>query len=305
MTSARERVGGYLAVMGAATLWGVSGVVAKGLFNRQIAPWTLIEIRLTAGFLLLLTILLARRVRISVPREHLSRLILLGLAMTSAQSMYYFTISVTNVATALFLQYTAPVFVALYGRAAEGESLGWLKGGAIGLAVAGSYFLVTGGAAIRVHPVGIATGLLSAVAFGVYAILGRGRVRHVGSTASLLYTLGTGAIVWSLIVPPWRAYLAGYTAEEWLLFAYIVVFATILPFGLFLRGLRTISSSMASLTATLEPVVGGTAAFLILGEVLAGSQIAGGLAIAAAVVLIQIADIRAARVEAPLPPAPN
>jgi len=305
MTDARERVGGYLAVMGAATLWGVSGVVAKGLFNRQIAPWTLIEIRLTAGFVLLLAILLARRVRITVPKEHVLRLILLGLAMTSAQSAYYFTISVTNVATALFLQYTAPVFVALYGRAAEGESLGWLKGGAIGLAVAGSYFLVTGGAAIRVHPVGIATGLLSAVAFGVYAILGRGRVRHVGSTASLLYTLGTGAIVWSLIVPPWRAYLAGYTAEEWLLFAYIVVFATILPFGLFLRGLRTISSSMASLTATLEPVVGGTAAFLILGEALAGPQIAGGLAIAAAVVLIQIADIRAARVEASLPPAPN
>lgn len=305
MTSARKRLGGYLAVMGAAALWGVSGVVAKGLFNRQIAPWTLIEIRLTAGFVLLLILLLARRVPISVPREHLSRLIFLGLAMTSAQSMYYFTVSVTNVATALFLQYTAPVFVALYGRAAEGESLGWLKGGAIGLAVVGSYFLVTGGTGIRVHPVGIATGLLSAVAFGVYAILGRGRVQQVGSTASLLYALGTGAVFWSLIVPPWRAYLAGYTVEEWLLFAYIVVFATILPFGLFLRGLRTISSSMASLTATLEPVVGGTAAFLILGEVLAGSQIAGGFAIAAAVVLIQVADIRAAKVEVPLPPAPN
>ena len=305
MTSARDRLGGYLAVMGAAALWGVSGVVAKGLFNRQIAPWTLIEIRLTAGFVLLLILLLARRVPISVPREHLSRLIFLGLAMTSAQSMYYFTVSVTNVATALFLQYTAPVFVALYGRAAEGESLGWLKGGAIGLAVVGSYFLVTGGTGIRVHPVGIATGLLSAVAFGVYAILGRGRVQQVGSTASLLYALGTGAVFWSLIVPPWRAYFAGYTVEEWLLFAYIVVFATILPFGLFLRGLRTISSSMASLTATLEPVVGGTAAFLILGEVLAGSQIAGGFAIAAAVVLIQVADIRAAKVEVPLPPAPN
>ena len=297
MTGVRERVGGYLAVMGAAALWGISGVVAKGLFNRQIAPWTLIEIRLTAGFALLLIILLTRRVRLSVPREHLGRLILLGLAMTSAQSMYYFTISVTNVATALFLQYTAPVFVALYGRAAEGESLGWLKAGTIGLAVVGSYFLVTGGTGIRVHPLGIATGLLSAVAFGVYAILGRGRVRQVGSTASLLYTLGTGAVLWSFIVPPWRAYLAGYSVEAWLLFAYIVIFATILPFGLFLRGLRTISSSMASLTATLEPVVGGTAAFLILGEMLTGAQIAGGLAIAAAVAAIQYADIRSHRRE--------
>jgi drug/metabolite transporter (DMT)-like permease len=305
VTTARERFNGYLAVMGAATLWGISGVVAKGLFNRQIAPWTLIEIRLTAGFVVLLALLLVRRARLAVPREHLSRLILLGLAMMSAQFTYYFTISVTNVATALFLQYTAPVFVALYGRAAQGESLGWLKGGAIALAVVGSYFLVTGGTGIRVHPLGIATGLLSAVAFGVYAILGRGRVRQVGSAASLLYALGTGAVFWSVIVPPWRAYLAGYSGEEWLLFTYIVIFGTILPFGLFLRGLRTISSSMASLTATLEPVVGATAAFLILGEVLAGAQIVGGLAIAAAVVLIQIADIGASQVEEPLPPAPN
>jgi len=305
MSAGRDRLGGYLAVMGAATLWGISGVVAKGLFNRQIEPWTLIEIRLTAGFLLLLAILLARRVRLRVPREHLSRLILLGLAMTFAQSAYYFTISVTTVATALFLQYTAPVFVALYGRAVDEESLGWLKSGAIGLAVAGSYFLVTGGTGIRVHPLGIASGIVSAIAFGIYAVLGRGRVRQVGSTASLLYALGTGAVFWSFIVPPWRAYLGGYAAEEWLLFAYIVVFATLLPFGLFLRGLRSISSSMASLTATLEPVVGGTAAFLVLGEVLAGAQIAGGLAITAAVALMQIADLRAARIEAPLPPAPN
>lgn len=306
MTTSRERFSGYLAVMGAAALWGISGVVAKGLFNRQIAPWTLIEIRLTAGFAVLLAVLLAQRVALRVPREHLGRLILLGLAMTSAQFSYYFTISVASVATALFLQYTAPVFVALYGRAVEGEPLGWLKAGAIGLAVAGSYFLVTGGGGIRVQPLAITTGLLSAVAFGVYAILGRGRVHHVGSTAALLYALGTGAVVWSLIVPPWRAYLAGYTAEEWLLFAYIVVFATILPFWLFLRGLRAISSSMASLTATLEPVVGGAAAFLILGETLSGAQIAGGLAIAAAVALIQVADVRAAvGLDRGLPPAPG
>lgn len=84
-----------------------------------------------------------------------------------------------------------------------------------------------------------------------------------------------------------------------------MVFATILPFGLFLYGLRTISPSMASITATLEPVVGSAAAFLILGEILGGSQIAGGLAIAAAVALIQVADLIPARRQALLPPAPD
>ena len=305
MTTGRARLSGYVAVMGAAALWGISGVVAKGLFNRQISPWTLIEIRLTAAFAILLTIALIRRTPLAVRRGHLGRLLLFSVAMTAAQFTYYYTISVTNVATALFLQYTAPVFVALYGRVVQGESLGWVKGGAIVLAVAGSYFLVSGGTGIRVHPLGIATGLLSAVAFGTNAILGRGRVRQLGPTVTLLYALGIGAVFWSIVLPPWRAYLDGYTAQEWLLFAYIVVFGTLLPFGLFLRGLRTISSSMASLTATLEPVVGATAAFLVLGEVLAGAQIAGGLAIAAAVVLMQVADIRATRGEITLPPAPG
>lgn len=298
MTQQRARLRGYLAVLGAATLWGISGVVAKALFNRRIEPWALIEIRLTGAFLVLFLILVVRRHPMYVPREHAMRLGLLGLAMTAAQFTYYLTISLTGVATALFLQYTAPVFVALYGWGIQGERLSRAKVAAIILAVVGSYFLVTGGSSIRVSPLGLASGILAAIAFGCYAILGRGRVRELGSTTSLLYTLGTGALLWSVVVPPWRAYAAGYAPEEWALFTFIIIFATILPFGLFLYGLRWISSSMASLTATFEPVVGGTAAFLILGEVLTLPQIIGGLAIAAAVAMIQFADIG-------MPPAPD
>ena len=301
----KDRLRGSVAVMGAATLWGVSGVVAKALFNRRIEPWTLVEIRLTASFLTLLVILTLRGHPLRVPRDLLGRLVLLGLAMTSAQFTYYLTVSLAGVSTALFLQYTAPVFVALYAWAAKGEAITPRRGGAILLAVTGSYFLVTGGAGIRIPPLGLLSGCLSAVAFGVYAILGRGRIQQVGSWTMLLYALGSGAAVWSLIVPPWTAYLPGYEPVEWALFGFIVVFATILPFGLFLYGLRHITSSLASLTATLEPVVGSAAAMLMLHEVLGVIQITGGLAIVAAVVLIQVSDLFAARREALLPPAPD
>ena len=291
--------------MGAATLWGVSGVGAKALFNRQIEPWILIEIRLTAAFVLFLVILAIRRHPLQVPREQLTRLFLVGLAMTSAQFTYYLTVSLTDVSTALFLQYTAPVFVALYAWAAEHEPLPPLKIGAILLAVAGSYFLVTGNGDLRITPLGLVSGAASAVAFGLYAILGRGRVQQIGSQTVLLYALGSGALVWSLIVPPWKAYLSIHAPAEWALVAFIVIFATILSFALFLYGLRAITSSTASLTATLEPVVGSAAAFLILGEVLATTQILGGLAIAAAVALIQITDLAAETREEFLPPAPD
>ncbi len=272
--------------MGAAALWGVSGVVAKSLFNRQIEPWTLLEIRLTGSFLTLLVVWTLGKQRVRVPRALVGRLVLLGWAMTAAQFTYYLTISLTNVSTALFLQYTAPVFVALYAWTTTREPITPVRGGAILLAVIGSYFLVTGGGGIRIHPLGMISGFLSAVAFGLYAILGRGRIQQVGSWTMLLYALGSGAVVWSLIVPPWNAYLTGHEPVEWVLFAFIVIFATILPFGLFLYGLRHITSSMATLTASLEPVVGSAAAFLILGEAMTPVQVAGGLAIVAAVVLI-------------------
>ena len=73
---------------------------------------------------------------------------------------------------------------------------------------------------------------------------------------------------------------------------------------MFLYGLRHITSSLASLTATLEPVVGSAAAMLMLHEVLGVIQITGGLAIVAAVVLIQVSDLFAAR-RVVLPPAPD
>jgi len=281
--------------MCAAALWGVSGVLAKALFNRQIEPWTLLAIRLTGAFVLLLLILSLWRVSLRVPRAQTGRLIVLGLAMTSAQFTYYVTISLTDVSTALFLQYTAPVFVAMYAWLVEKEPLTALKSGAILLAIVGSYLLVTGAGGIRVSSLGLLTGILSAVAFGLYAILGRGRVREIGSWTVLLFALGTAAVVWNLIVPPWKSFGRAYAPEEWALFGVIIVFGTILPFGSFLYGLRSISPSGASLTATLEPVVGSAAAFFLLGELLRVSQIAGGLAIAAAVALIQVSDLKSPR----------
>ncbi|MBI2122854.1 MAG: EamA family transporter [Armatimonadetes bacterium] len=301
----RRRLRGYLAVMGAAALWGISGVVAKALFNRRIEPWTLVEIRLSGSFLVLLLILVLRRVPLRVPRRQLATLVLLGLAMSAAQFSYYLAISLTDVSTAIFLQYTAPVFVVLYAWFVEREPLTVLKAAAILLAIGGSYLLVTGGSGIRISPLGLTAGILSAAAFGVYALLGRGRVRELGSWTVLLYALGTGAVAWSLIVPPWRAYRGSYAGAEWSLFAFIIIFATILPFGLFLHGLRTISPSLASLTATLEPVVASAAAFLLLNEALGSAQIAGGAAIVAGVALIPVSDLLTARGETLMPPAPD
>ncbi len=137
----KARLSGYAAVMAAAALWGISGVVAKALFNQQIEPGRLVEIRLTGAFALLFVILHVRRFPLSVPRSQLRGLVLLGLAMTAAQFTYYLTISLTDVSTAIFLQYTAPAFVALHVWITEREPTPAVTIGGISLAIGGSYLL--------------------------------------------------------------------------------------------------------------------------------------------------------------------
>ncbi|MDQ7819061.1 MAG: EamA family transporter [Armatimonadota bacterium] len=284
------RLRGILCVAGAATCWGLSGVVAKILFTRGVDPWTLVEIRLTAASAVLLAAFAASRMPVRVPRRLAVPLVLLGLSMTGAQSAYYLAIHLAGVPTALFLQYTAPVLVAVYGRLIGGEPLTPRRAAAIALTVAGTYALVTGGEGLRADPLGVLSGMGAAVAFAAYVLLGRGPAREAGAARMLLYALGTGAVVWSLIVPPWSAYGRPYTPAEWVLMALIVVCGTVVPFGLFLYGLRSISGTVASLTATVEPVVGSAAAVLILGEALGAVQVAGALAILAGVLLVQTPD---------------
>ena len=54
----KNEVHGYLYILIGSTLWGVSSVIAKALFNIGLPPAELILVRLTLATLILLIILL-------------------------------------------------------------------------------------------------------------------------------------------------------------------------------------------------------------------------------------------------------
>jgi drug/metabolite transporter (DMT)-like permease len=62
---------------------------------------------------------------------------------------------------------------------------------------------------------------------------------------------------------------------------------TVIPFGLFLQGMKYIRATRASITSTLEPVVAGVVSYLLLGENLFSLQIIGGTTVIAAIILLQ------------------
>ncbi len=282
---------GYTYALIAACLWGLSGVLAKSLFNNAFDPLALVTIRLTlSSLLLVLTLAVVDRHRLVLHRRHVLPLAILGLfGMATNQATYFYAISVTSVAVAIFLQYLAPVLVALYDVIVGGRRLSSWTAAALCLSLAGSALLLVGSPAGKLHvgAAGLLAGLGSACCFAFYTVWSNRYVRDIDPWTVLAYGLLWATLVWTILRPPWIVFTASYTLGTWFAFGLIAVFGTLLPFGCYLRSMRFIPPTHASITATLEPVVAGAAAFLVLGEALTAWQLLGAVCVGAGVVVVQ------------------
>lgn len=287
---------GYAAVLAAACLWGLSGVVAKSLLDGAVGPATLVAIRLwgagavAAGY--------AAAFRPGALRSvwgRRTRLFLLGLALAANQFAYYAAIALTNVATAVFLQYLAPALLVLWARLVGGIPLTPGRAGAAALAWAGAFLLLVGPQGLVTSPGGVAWGLASAILFALYTLLAQREVGRSDPWAVLAAALVSGALAWSAVLPPWAAWRGPYTLDQWARFAHLATLATVVPFGLYLYGLRWVAPERAGLVASAEPLVAALAAYAALGEGLSVRQAAGAGLILAAVLWTNWEGLREAR----------
>jgi len=107
------KVAVYFLILGAATFWGISATVARYLITRQFDTLLLVQMRITLSCVLLLPFFLIYRPELlRVKRADLFDFALLGIVGAAGSNFtYYFAIQETNVATAILMQYLAPVLV--------------------------------------------------------------------------------------------------------------------------------------------------------------------------------------------------
>jgi drug/metabolite transporter (DMT)-like permease len=283
---------GYLYVTLAAALFAISGTASKFLFHSGITPYQLIQLRTTLAFTCLLIWLCLRHsalLRISV--TDLPYFMALGvLGIGAAQFLYLFAISKINVAAAILLHYTGPVFVALYVGLVQRQKIGMLSVLAISGTLVGC-FLVVGAynlQLVALNRIGIISGMLAAVAFAIYSVLSEYGMRKYTPWTVLLYGMLFAALMWNVLHPPLEAILHRYSAVQWGWIFFIGICGTVLPFGLYFEGIKRIRPTHASITATLEPISAGVIASIFLGEVMLPLQIIGGLIVIASIILLQM-----------------
>lgn len=283
---------GYLCVAAAAVMWASSGTAGKALFTGGMTPFELVQIRVTVSTVLLAIVFGSRfRPLFGIrPRDLWYFFLLGGVVMALVQMTYFFAISKIQVAAAIFLQYLAPVMVAFFSICFWKEPLTPIKVVALLLSVGGCY-LVVGGYSLhllKMNQLGIIAGLSSALCFAAYTLVGERGMHRYSPWTVLFYSFFFATITWHIFYPPFQYFRADFTTHQWGLIFYVSIIGTVLPFGLFLMGVNHVRSTRASITATLEPISAGLFAYLFLGESLQPLQIAGGVLVVTAIVVLQL-----------------
>ncbi|MBV9608059.1 MAG: DMT family transporter, partial [Acidobacteria bacterium] len=253
----RSALRGYLAIAGAAVLWGASAALGRAVFTgrllgnsglKPLDPLILAQARVTFSVLLLAPLLVTFRGTrpFRIARKEILAFALLGvLGLAGSNYSYYLAIEKTTVATAIILQYTAPVWVLIYMVARGLQRATPRRSLAVAAAVCGCALAigVGGPAHIRLNVVGVLAAFGAAFTFAFYNVFGHSILRRHDRWTTLTYALAAAAVFWLMVNPPWKVASAHYSGAQWLFLLVFALLSALIPFALYFTGLQHLDAT--------------------------------------------------------------
>jgi DME family drug/metabolite transporter len=262
---------------------------------RPIDPLILSQTRTTFSLMVLLPVLVGTRgwQRIKMPRADLIQCLVLGmLGVAASNYFYYVAIQKTNVATAIILQYTAPVWVLLYVVARGQQKLSLQKVAAVALALTGIALVMglvgTDPKSFHLDAYGFLAAFLASLSFAFYNVGGHRILARYDRWRVLFWTLASAVAFWLIVNPPWKIVAAHYAPAEWAFLFVFSMLSVLGPFSLYFLGLQYLEPTRAIIASCLEPVFSILLAAALLGEVMRPIQSLGIVLVLAAIVIVQL-----------------
>jgi len=291
-SSIRPVLAGYAMIITAVIFWGGSAALAKYLFTLDYSTLVITQMRSSLSFLILASWFGVRRPSLfRIERRDIvsfAGLGIIGIAMSNYT--YYVTVELATVATAILLQYTAPVLVTVWMIFIAKEEKGSAaKSISLILALAGCYFAVMGDSAnLQLPGWSVVTGPAAALCYAYILITSKRLLRRYSPWTLLLYGFGVATLFWLVVNPPWEIVAAEYRMADWGVFWIFAVCSILIPHTLFTLSLQILEASTVGIVSTLEPVVAIGAAWIVVDESLGPLQVMGASAILLAVLLLQL-----------------
>lgn len=293
--TASRSVSGFIMALSAAIFWGVSGTCAQYLFEQKdMDPAWLVSWRmLLAGSILTLFAIFRKNGDAfqiwKDPKDIIQLLIFAIFGMVTVQYTYFYSINLSNAATATVIQYIGPVFVVGFYAIKNRRWPLMLEYAALILALAGTFLLVTHGSfqVLVISEKALFWGILSAIALAVYTIQPVQMLRKYSAPTVTGWAMLIGGILFSLYTKPWMI------SGTWDMgtvgaFSYIIVFGTVISFSIFLYSLTLIGAQTASLLCSVEPLSAALVAVAWLGVTFTGMDWLGTAFILATVAILTL-----------------
>ncbi|MDO8848213.1 MAG: DMT family transporter [Coriobacteriia bacterium] len=208
----------------------------------------------------------------------------------AASVCFFFSLQHITASVATVLLYAYPAIVALIESALDRERIAPSRLGAIVMTFLGCA-LAAGvlDGAVEVNGTGIVLALGAALGYALFTVLSDRLVGDRSRLVLMAYTFALSAVGVGLVTVVVGEPLspAGWTPRLWLILALIVLVPTYAAVTLFLRGVRELGASQASLVSAMEPVFTVVLAILLLGERLTIAQSAGAALVIGGIALAE------------------
>jgi drug/metabolite transporter (DMT)-like permease len=298
-------------VFTAATLFAVNGTISKLVLTNGLSSLRLVEIRCVAAAAIFALIAARRPATLRLSLRESGFIVVYGVVgLAMVQWLYFVSIARMPVSVSLLIEFTAPLMVALWVRYVRHEPVRQRVWVSLGLCLGGLVLVARVWAGLTLDGIGLLTAGLAAVSLATYYLLGERGLGSRDPFSLAAWSFGAAGLFWSLLLPWWTfpadrlggSVQVGSDGPHVLvgvLVAWVIVLGTVAPFGLVLLGLRLIGAARTGLVGTVEPVLAGFIAWVVLGERLAPVQVLG-----AAVVMAGIVVAESARAPRPTAAAP-
>ncbi len=272
IATTKKKVSGLIMAIMAAVFWGVSGTCAQFLFeHKKFDPAWLVCWRLILGGLILVIFSLTQKEQDTFkiwkkPIDTIKLLLFSILGMVTVQFTYFYSISLSNAATATVLQYIGPLLVVAFYAIKHRRWPILAEYASLALALLGTFLLVTHGSfeQLVISEAALFWGILSAVALAFYTIQPVGLLRKYSAATITGWGMFLGGLAFAPFTQPWQ--IQGiWDWETWTAFSYIILFGSVTAFYIFLTSVTIIGATTASLLCSVEPLAAAGVAVVWLG----------------------------------------
>jgi len=270
--------------------FAISSIPAKLAMEGGLSAWRLTQVRTTGAFLILfLYVYIKNKKSLRIKRKELPILIVFGVFGFAAVNLLYFlAIERLNVGIALIIEFTAPIWIALWMRFIQRKLISKLMWWGLVVGLTGLVLIAQVWRGLTLDGLGVIFAIMDAFALTLYFLVGEKLVDIKSSEATMAWGLGVSSAFFAIIQPWWTfpfeqlqsviqltGRLSQISVPTYFLVFWVIVIGTALPYFLVLTGLRGLSAATTSAIGMSEPVFGGIFAWIFLYENLNFIQIIG------------------------------